>query len=128
MGRADGRPRVRPEADANDVATEQVRDLVRQLVTETAPLFVFDAGYDPVRLQRSLRGCHAQILVRLHSGRVFYTDPPTPERRPVGRPFMHGKKFDLKDHKTWHEPTTEHSSEDAGYGKVRVRAWSGLHP
>jgi len=120
--------RVKPEADANAVATEQVRDLVRRLSTGAAPLFVFDAGYDPVRLQRGLRGCHVQILVRLHSGRVFYADPLTPERRPVGRPFVHGKKFDLKDPQTWHEPSAEHRSEDAGYGKVRVRAWSGLHP
>jgi hypothetical protein len=75
-----------------------------------------------------LEECPAQILVRLHSGRTFYSDPPTLERRPVGRPFVHGRKFDLKDSGTWHEPTTEHRSEDAGYGKVRVRAWSGLHP
>jgi hypothetical protein len=46
----------------------------------------------------------------------------------VGRPFVHGKKFDLKAPSTWHEPSAEHSSEEAGYGKVRVRAWSGLHP
>ena len=41
---------------------------------------------------------------------------------------MHGKKFVLKDPNTWHEPSAEHTSEDAGYGEVRVRAWSGLHP
>jgi hypothetical protein len=41
---------------------------------------------------------------------------------------VHGKKFDLKDPDTWHEPSAEHTSEDTGYGKVRVRAWSGLHP
>jgi hypothetical protein len=47
----------------------------------------------------------------------------------VGRPFVHGKKFDLKDPiVTWHEPSAEHSSEEAGHGKVRVQAWSGLHP
>lgn len=120
--------RVTPAADANDVATEQVRDLVRRLSAGATPLFVFDAGYDPVQLQRNLTGCRAQILVRLHSGRTFYSDPPTLERRPVGRPFVHGEKFDLKEPKTWHEPTTEHNSEDTGYGKVRVRAWSGLHP
>ncbi|MDP8951127.1 MAG: transposase [Actinomycetota bacterium] len=122
--------RVKPDEDANEVAVRQMRALVTRLPQRgaAAPLFVFDAGYDPVRLQRSLGGCHAQILVRLHSGRVFYADPPTPERRPVGRPFVHGKKFDLKDLNTWHEPTSEHTSEGAGYGKVRVRAWSGLHP
>jgi hypothetical protein len=122
--------RVKPDEDANEVAVRQVRALVTRLPQrgEAPPLFVFDAGYDPVRLQRSLGGCHAQILVRLHSGRVFYGDPPTPERRPVGRPFVHGKQFDLKDLNIWHEPMSEHTSEGAGYGKVRVRAWSGLHP
>lgn len=126
--------RVPPEEDANEAAAEQIRALVSRLDRRDAgggepPLFVFDAGYDPVRLQQDLEGCRVQILVRLHSTRAFYADPPTPERRPVGRPFVHGKKFDLKDPDTWHEPTSsEHHSEDAGYGKVRVRAWSGLHP
>lgn len=41
---------------------------------------------------------------------------------------MHGKKFDLKDQNTWHEPSAERTSEDAGYGEVRVRAWARLHP
>lgn len=67
-------------------------------------------------------------MVRLHSGRTFYADPPTLKRRPVGRPFVHGEKFDLKDSSSWHEPSAEHFSQNAGYGKVRVRAWSGLHP
>lgn len=46
----------------------------------------------------------------------------------MGRPFIHGEKFELKDPSSWHEPSVEHTSEDAGYGKVRVRAWSDLHP
>jgi hypothetical protein len=76
--------RVGPEEDANDAATEQVRELVRRLPGGTeSPLFVFDAGYDPVRLQRNLEGCRVQILVRLHSGRAFYADPPTQDPRPV---------------------------------------------
>ena len=121
--------RVRPDEDSGYVAVEQVKALVRRLPErDKAPLFVFDAGYDPVRLQRNLEGCHAQILVRLNSGRVFYADPEQPDKKPVGRPFVHGERFDLKNQKTWHEPSAEHSSENTGYGKVRVRAWSGLHP
>jgi hypothetical protein len=124
----DGR-RVRPEEDANDVAAEQVAGLVRRLPQQDgAPLFVFDAGYDPVRLQLNLGDCSAQLLVRLHSGRVFYAEPELPKRRPVGRPFVHGKRFDLKDPSSWQEPSAELSLEDASYGRVRVRAWSGLHP
>jgi len=40
---------------------------------EALLIFVFDAGYDPVKLQRrALEGCLARILlVRLHSKRLF---------------------------------------------------------
>jgi hypothetical protein len=121
--------RVRPEEDANDVAAEQVRVLIRRVPErDVVPLFVFDAGYDPVRLQKGLEGCRAQLLVRLHSGRTFYADPKPPFKRPVGRPFRHGKKFDLKDPSAWHMPTCERLESTADYGTVRVRAWSGLHP
>ena len=79
--------RVEPEEDANRVAAEQVRALLYRLPDrDDVPLFVFDAGYDPVRLQHSLEGCCAQILVRLNSGRVFYFDPEPLPKRPVGRP------------------------------------------
>ena len=121
--------RVEPEEDANCVAAEQVRDLVRRLPPCSAvPLFVFDAGYDPVRLQQSLEGYRAQILVRLNSGRAFYFDPEPPPKRLAGRPLRHGEKFDLKDPGSWPKPTHEHYCLTDSYGSVRVRAWSGLHP
>lgn len=121
--------RIRPEEDVNEAAAEQVRDLIGRLPGRlAAPLFVFDAGYDPVRLQWSLGGCHAQILVRLHSGRTFYAEPEIPQKRPVGRPFQHGAKFACKDPSSWHRPTAEHLARNPDYGDVRVRAWWGLLP
>ncbi len=121
--------RVRPEEDTVDVAAAQMRTLADRLSRRSAaPLFVFDAGYDPVRLQRGLEGCRAQILVRLRSGRTFYADPPNPERRPAGRPFRHGAKFSCADSRTWPEPSYEVLSRTCDYGAVRVRAWGGLHP
>lgn len=121
--------RIEPEEDANRVAAEQVRTLLGRLPPRSAaPLFVFDAGYDPVQLQQNLQGCCAHILVRLHSGRVFYFDPEPPPTRPVGRPLRHGEKLDLKDPKTWPESTHEQHALTDAYGSVRVRAWSGLHP
>jgi DDE superfamily endonuclease len=122
--------RVEPQGDTDKVAAEQVQQLVGRLPErEEEPLFVFDAGYDPVKLQLDLQECAAQILVRLNSGRTFYFDPrPLPNKRPVGRPFRHGKKFDLKDSETWPEPTHEHHCQTDAYGSVRVRAWSDLHP
>lgn len=95
--------RVHPTEDENAVAAKQVRALLERRPRRSAdppsapPLFVFDAEYNPVRLQRDLEGSEVQLLVRLHSNRVFYADPETPEKRPMGRPHRHGAKFDLHD-------------------------------
>jgi len=68
--------RVRPAQDANKVAAEQVKAFLRLSPEEgVAPLFVFDAGYDPVKVQQGLEGISCQILVRLRAGRRFYADP-----------------------------------------------------
>ena len=121
--------RVRPQEDADLVAAEQVRSLLLRLPERSlAPLFVFDAGYNPVRLQLELENLPVQILMRLHSDRVFYFDPEPLPKRTVGRPFCHGEKFDLKAPETWPEASIEHRSQTEDYGAVRVRAWSGLHP
>lgn len=121
--------RVRLAEDTDEAATEQIRALMGRLPEPGAvPIFVFDAGYDPVKLQRGLEGCPARILVRLHSNRVFYAKPEPSFPRPVGRPPRHGSKFDLKDPATWPEPSAEHRCETDVYGSVRVRCWAGLHP
>src|SRR3712207_5874148 len=123
--------RVRPGQDANEVAAEQVKALLRLWPEEerVAPLFVFDAGYDPVKLQQGLEGSQCQILVRLRAGRRFYGDPSLSDPPAhVGRPRRHGPKMKCADPSTWPEPSAEHHCEDAGYGSVRVRAWAELHP
>jgi hypothetical protein len=92
-------------------------------------MFVFDAGYDPVKVQQGLEGSACQILVRLRAGRRFYGDPSLsdpPEH--IGRPRRHGPKMKCSDPSTWPEPSAEHRCEDAAYGAVRVRAWARLHP
>jgi hypothetical protein len=76
--------RVHPTENTNEVAAEQVKGLLPRLSERDSgggggssssgggvPLFIFDAGYDPMRLQQSLEGCQAQILVRLRAGRCF---------------------------------------------------------
>src|SRR5918992_4063042 len=70
--------RVRPAQDANEVAAEQVKAFLRlshedeEEEERAAPLFVFDAGYDPVKVQQGLEGAPCQILLRLRAGRRFY--------------------------------------------------------
>ena len=124
--------RLRPRRDANEVAAEQVKAFVRRSSEEggaAPPLFVFDAGYDPVKLQQGLEGSSCQILVRLRAGRCFRADPSLAgPPAPIGRPRRHGPKMKCNDPNTWPEPSTEYICEDAGYGTVRVRAFSKLHP
>jgi hypothetical protein len=129
--------RVRPGQDANVVAAEQVGSfLLRRRssceewsAAATTPLFVFDAGYDPVKLQQGLEGHPCQILVRLRAGRRFYGDPSLCDPPAhVGRPRRHGPKMKCSDPSTWPEPSAEYRCEDAGYGSVLVRAWAELHP
>jgi hypothetical protein len=125
--------RLRPTQDANEVAAEQVKAFLRLLAEEeeerAAPLFVFDAGYDPVKVQQALEGSPCQILVRLRAGRRFYADPSLagPPAH-TGRPRRHGPKMKCADPSTWLQPSAEYTCEDSGYGRVRVRAWAKMHP
>lgn len=123
--------RVRLARDANEVAAEQVKAFLRRSPKEeeATPLFVFDAGYDPVKVQQGLQEWPCQILVRLRAGRRFYADPSVAGPPALtGRPRRHGPKMKCADPSTWPEPSAEHSLEDTGYGTVRVRAWANLHP
>jgi hypothetical protein len=123
--------RVHPMEDANVVAVEQVKGLLGRLGKEASgvPLFVFDAGYDPVKVQQGLEGSRCQILLRLRAGRRFYADPSLagPPAH-TGRPRRHGPKMKCSDPSTWPEPSAEYTCEGAGYGTVRVRAWAKMHP
>ncbi len=122
--------RVHPDQEVNTVATEQIKGLLgRSPLEDGIPLFVFDAGYDPVKLQQGLEGSPSQILVRLKSGRCFHADPSL-SKRPTnpGRPRRHGPKMKCSDPDTWPKPSMEHECEDTGYGAVRVRAWADMHP
>src|ERR671911_2671689 len=122
--------RVHPMEDANMVAVEQVKGLLGRLGKEASlPLFVFDAGYDPVKVQQGLEGCPCQILLRLRAGRRFYADPSLagPPAR-TGRPRRHGPKMKCSDASTWPEPSAEYAYEDSASGAVRVRAWAKMHP
>lgn len=118
--------RVHPMENANTVAVAQIKGLVARLpAAGIPPLFVFDAGYDPLQLALDLGDTPAAVLVRLRRGRCFYADPPPYPG--TGRPRRHGRKFVCDDPTTWPTPTDERVEDDEQYGRVRVRAWAGLH-
>jgi hypothetical protein len=123
--------RVPPSENAHAVAAGQIRALLDRLPADgPVPLCVFDAGYDPETLARelgALDGERVAVLVRLRSGRCFYADPPPRADGQVGRPRRHGPKLACADERTWWTPAAEHHEVHAQYGRVRVRAWPGMH-
>ena len=124
--------RITPRADATDATIAQVKRVVELLDEHgRVPLFVFDAGYDPIGIGHGLKDVSAQVLVRIREDRVFYADAPPRPNRPYstgGRPPRHGRRMKCSEEKTHPRPDAELCTEDARYGKVRVRAWHGLHP
>jgi hypothetical protein len=122
--------RVHPREDANTIAAAQIKALVGRLrrpATSPAPVFLFDAGYDPIQLALDLGETPVAVLVRLRKNRCFYADPDPTTTAKTGRPRRHGRKFSCADRATWWSPTAEYTTEDPGYGHVRVRAWANVH-
>jgi hypothetical protein len=121
--------RVRPGENPNTVAAEQIRSWLQQAppaaVAASLPIVSFDAGYDAVQLSLALADQPIGLLVRLRAGRCFYADPITQPK--TGRPRRHGAKFVCDDPTTWPPPTDRWTTDDPGYGRVQLQAWSGLH-
>jgi hypothetical protein len=121
--------RVPPGEDIGQATAAQIRAVTGRLgIGEAAPLFVFDAGYDPIALTVDLADLPVAILVRIRGDRVFYTAPAARSPGQMGRPRRHGARFCCVDPASW--PTPEHTLETADdqYGRVTVAAWAGLHP
>jgi hypothetical protein len=126
--------RVGPGDDPRRRACEQIAAHAGRLAAagETRiPLYAHDAGYDEAALTHDL-GEHLdrlQVLVRIRDDRVLYRDPAPREPGRPGRPRRHGKdRFECADPATWGPPEGELTLHDDRYGKVEVKAWSGLHP
>jgi DDE superfamily endonuclease len=124
--------RIAPSSDATQATIDQVARLVGLLPADQAvPLFVFDAGYDPIAIGHALAETRAQVLARIRDDRVFYGDPPARPKRPKGtggRPPRHGRRMKCSQPKTWAKPSAELVTTDARYGTVSVKAWHGMHP
>jgi hypothetical protein len=122
--------RIPPRADATEATITQIKRLLGLFEDDDRhPLFVFDAGYDPIAISHGLADTTAQVLVRIREDRVFYDDPP--QNRPAstrGRPPRHGRPMKCSDLNTYRRPDDDHRTCDPRYGNVRVRAWHGLHP
>jgi len=124
--------RLAPTENTTWATINQIQDLTNRLPTaEDAPVFVLDAGYDPIAIGHQLQGSRIDIVCRIRNDRVFYTDPPPRPNRPAGtggRPPRHGHMMRCADPDTWPTPTNTTSMTDARYGTITVTSWNDLHP
>jgi hypothetical protein len=124
--------RVAPGHDTSAATVEQIRRLVGLLPKDgQVPLFVFDAGYNPIALGHDLAEVRCEVLTRIRDDRVFFADPPARPKRPLrsgGRPPRHGKRFRCSDRSTWAKPDGCLKATDPRYGTINVQVWHGLHP
>ena len=123
--------RIPPTTDTTNATVDQIRRLVALLDDGDVPMFVFDAGYDPIAISYELAATCAQVLCRIRDDRVFHTDAPERPNRPAGtggRPPRHGPRFKCSQPATWTEPAATLATSDPRYGAVTVQAWHGLHP
>ena len=125
--------RILPMADATEATIGQIRRLVDGLLPKDreVPLFVLDAGYDPIAIGHGLAATRVQVLCPIRDDRVFYGNPPERPNRPRGtggRRPRHGRRFKCSEPTTWPEPSARLSTSDPRYGTVKVMAWHGQHP
>ena len=124
--------RIPPTEEATDATVAQLRRLVGLLPDEgEVPLFVLDAGYDPIALSHDLADERCEILCRIRDDRVFHADAPARPNRPPesgGRPPRHGRKWKCSDAESWPEPSARLVAADPRYGTITVTAWGDMHP
>ncbi|MGH9028747.1 MAG: NF041680 family putative transposase [Acidimicrobiales bacterium] len=124
--------RIPPSKDATTATVEQLRRLLGLLPSEgEVPLFVLDAGYDPIAIGHDLAEQRCEVCCRIRDDRVFYADAPPRPNRPYstgGRPPRHGRRWKCSDPNSWPESSASLVAADSRYGRITVTAWHGMHP
>jgi hypothetical protein len=130
--------RLLPDDDHTEVTLAQIGDLLtdldatgKQQPDAPPPLILLDAGNDPTALAHELIDKPdrkpVQLLVRLSSKRVFYTDPGDRPPGKRGAPRRHGEKLSLSDPDSGPAPHSDLTAQSTRYGTVRVQAWRDMH-
>ena len=81
--------RIPVGADVTDATVEQIRELLPLLDDKQTPLFVFDAGYDPIGLTHTLADDNVQLLVGWCASATTACSTPTRPNVPREPPDGH---------------------------------------
>lgn len=116
--------RIAPTETPLAKAASQLCRVVAQCPTQRF-LALFDAEYGCAPFVRQTATIPCAKVVRLRPNLVLVTAPP--RYRGKGRPAVHGRKFKLRDARTWGKPTATHETTDPHLGRVQIRLWANLH-
>ncbi len=105
-------------------AAHQLRLVVDQCPTQRV-LALFDAEYGCAPFVRQTATIPCAKMVRLRPNLVLAT--AAPPYRGKGRPAVHGRKFKLRDARTWGKTTSTDETTDPHLGRVQIRLWTNLH-
>ncbi|MFD5514071.1 NF041680 family putative transposase [Streptomyces sp. NPDC127051] len=127
--------RLGPDDDPTEVSAAQIRDVMGRLREagqwhegDPEVLFVFDSGYDIVRLAWLLRQEPVQLLGRIRADRVMHHPAGRRKGPTKGRQPRHGEAFRLADPATHTAPAQESATVHDRFGAVVARCWGRLHP
>ncbi len=107
---------------------EQVGEALQaQAPDQTEPLVLLDAEYGcaPFVKRLAARPRRVFCLARLRPNLVLRAAPP--HYAGQGRPPVHGRKFKLKDARTWGTPAEELHLPATDWGELYIRRWNDLH-
>lgn len=98
-----------------------------QAPEQPAPIVLLDAEYGCAPFVKRLAAMPRRVvcLARLRPNLVLRTTPPPYPGQ--GRPAVHGRKFKLKDARTWGTPTEELHLPETVWGEVVIRRWDDVH-
>lgn len=125
--------RISPGENYQIVAVAQIRALLQRLPAGMpgVPIVCLDGDYAIGWLGRQLAGEPVQLLGRLRSDAMLFTDPPPRPPGTRGRTRVHGPIMKLADPATWPTPDqTLHIPAHPEQGRAHpltIQAWHRLH-
>ncbi len=121
--------RIPSQMTAGEVGVMQIKELSqnRANLRKGLDIVAADARYGNAQFLRPLQGQHCGIVVRLRRDRVLYRAPKPLEKRPRGRPRVHGERFAFKEPETWGDPDEVVSLRHEKLGQVKLERWNNLH-
>lgn len=115
--------RIASESSPIQMMVAQLRQVCTRL--DDRGVVLLDAEYGCAPFVKASADIPCDKLMRLRSNLCLRTAPPPYPG--WGRPAKHGRKFNLRDARTWGTSTDTLALDDPDLGHIVVRVWANLH-